>query len=133
MKIPPQAKLEYEKVKTDDWTQGIIEDIQRDEERDTGFKDKDGEPIIRDSIRFKFKLDGYSYPHYSNWMALSQSEKAGLMNKYVPNLVKNYSPDFDLDRLKGMSVRIMWADKGDYQRVELIRPVGEKIDGALPF
>lgn len=135
MKPTPKPKLEYEKVKTDDWTTGVIEDIQRDEKRNTGFKDEAGEEIIKDSIRFKFKLEGYQYAHYSNWMAFSYHEKAGLLSKYIFSLVAPAvaDMDFDLERLKGMEVKVMWADKGEYQRVEIIRPVGKKIDSTIPF
>lgn len=132
----PRPKMEYEKVKTDDWITGIIEDIQRDENRDTGFKDDEtGESKIIDSIRFKFKLEGYNYPHYSRWMAFSYHEKANLLKKYLFNLVEEAQPDmkFDLFRLKGMSVKLMFQDNGDYQNVEMIRPLEKKLDGCLPF
>lgn len=133
---PPREKIEYEKCRTDDWTQGIIEEIQRDEKRDTGFKDDEtGQPKIVDSVRFKFKLDSYNYPHYSRWMSFSYHEKSNLLKKYLFNLVENMQADyrFDLERLKGMAVKIMWQDNGDYQNVEMIRPLDKKMDGALPF
>ena len=136
LKPPPRTKMEYEKVKTDDWTQGIIEDVQHDEKRDTGFKDDDtGENKIVDSVRFKFKLDGYSYPHYSRWMTLSYHEKSNLFKKYITNLVEGAAQDldFDLERLKGFPVKVMWQDNGDFQNVEMVRPLVKKIDPTLPF
>lgn len=136
MQPKPRAKLEYEKVRTDDWTQGIVEDIQLEENRKTGFKDEEtGEEIIKDCVRFKFKLDGYDHPHYSNWMSFSYHEKAGLFLKYICSLVKDAKPDmtFNLERIKGMGVKVMWADKGEYQRVEMVRPLKEKLDPSLLF
>lgn len=121
---------------TSDWTQGIIDDIQRDEKRDTGFKDEDtGENKITDSIRFKFKLEGYHYPHYSRWMAFSYHEKSTLFKKYITNLVEGAKPDmdFDLERLKNFSVKVMWQDNGDYQNLEMIRPLEKKIDPTILF
>jgi hypothetical protein len=136
MKPPPRVKRDYEKVRTDDWVTGEIEDIQREEKRDTGFKDEEtGEPIIKDCIRFKFKLDGYEYPHYSRWLSFSYHEKANLLKKYVMNLVEGAQPDmdFDVERLKGMKVKLMWQDNGDFQNIEMIRPVEKKIDAKIPF
>lgn len=136
MKPPPRTKMQYEKCRTDDWTQGIIEDIQRDEKRDSGFKDDEtGENKIVDSVRFKFKLEGYEYPHYSRWMTFSYHEKATLYKKYICSLVDGVKPDgdFDLERLKGYAVKIMWQDNGDFQNIEMIRPAEKKIDGSLPF
>lgn len=136
MKPVPRTKLEYEKVNTEDWATGIIEDIQREEKRDTGFKDEEtGEPLIKDCIRFKFKLDGYSYPHYSRWMSFSYHEKANLLKKYIFNLVEGAQPemDFDLERLKSMRVKMMWSNNGDFQNIEMIRPLEKKIDPSIPF
>lgn len=136
MKPPPHTKRDYEKVKTDDWTTGIIEDIQRDEKRDTGFKDEEtGESKIVDSVRFKFKLDGYNYPHYSRWLSFSYHEKSNLLKKYLFNLVEGAQPDFDFDieHLKGMKIKIMWQDNGDFQNVEIIKPLEAKIDPTVPF
>lgn len=136
LKPPPRTKMEYEKVRTDDWTQGVIDDIGHDEKRDTGFKDDEtGESKIVDSVRFKFKLEGYHYPHYSRWMALSYHEKATLFKKYLTPLVEGAKPDmdFDLERLKNMGVKVMWVDNRDFQNLEMIRPLDKKIDPTVPF
>lgn len=136
MKPPPRIRMEYEKVNIQDWVPGIIEDIQHDEERETGFKDeKTGEPLIKDCIRFKFQLEGCSYPHYSRWMTFSYHEKANLYKKYLSSLVEGAKPDmdFDLDRLKGMKIKTMWANNGEFQNLEMIRPVDKKLDGTIPF
>lgn len=135
MQPKARAKMDYEKVKTDDWTVGVIEDIQFEANRNTGFKNTDGTDKLVDSVRFKFKLEGYQYPHYSNWMAFSYNEKSGLLTKYLFNLVEEAKAEmeFDLDALKGMPVKVMWMNKGDFQKVEMIRPVKEKIGSGLPF
>ena len=144
MKPPPRTKREYEKVKTDDWVTGIIEDVQRDEKRDTGFKDEEtGETKIVDSIRFKFKLDGYQYPHYSRWMSFSYHEKSNLLKKYLFNLVDGCQPDmdFDIETLKGFAVKLMFQDNGDFQNIEIIKPLKERLsqksapiaDSEIPF
>lgn len=129
MKPKPRPKMEYEKVKTDDWVLGIIEQVQYEENRNTGFKDEEGNDRLVDSVRFKFKLDGYSFPHYSSWMAFSYHEKAGLFLKYLTNLVEGAIPDmdFDLDALEGLVIKSMWVNKGDFQKVEMIRPKNSKI------
>lgn len=136
LKPPPRSKMSYERVDTADWTHGVIEEIQRDEQRETGFKDKEtGEPIIRDCVRFKFKLEGYEYPHYSNWMTFGYGEKFTLFIKYIRPLVKEAEPDldFDLERLKNFPIKVMWVNHGEYQNVEMIRPQGDPIDPTIPF
>ncbi len=136
MKPPPRTKMDYERVETNDWTTGVIDEIQRDEERDTGFKDKKtGEEVVRDCVRFKFKLEGYTYPHYSGWMSFGYGEKFNLFKKYITPLVKGAQPDmdFDLERLKNFPIKIMWVNNGDYQNVEMVRPLKELIDPTLPF
>jgi hypothetical protein len=126
MKPEPHKKTEFEKVKLDDWTYGTIETVERDKERLYEFK---GEKKIKDSIRFKFKLDGYEYPHYSRWMYFGYGEKTTLYTKYIVNLVEGAKPDFDFDlrALVGLEVKIMWAEKNEFQFPEIIRPKGEKI------
>lgn len=137
MKPTPRPKIQYEKVRTDDWVEGIIEDVQRDEKRDTGFKDEEtGEPKIVDCVRFKFKLNGYQHPHYSRWMSFSYHEKSNLMKKYLMSLVDGATPDFDFDieALKGFGVKLMWQDNGDFQNVEMVRPLNGKLKGSeIPF
>lgn len=129
MQPKPKQKLEYEKCRTDDWTQGVIEEVQYEADRNTGFKDDEGNEKIVDCVRFKFKLDGYAYPHYSQWMTFSYHEKSRLMSKFLMNLVEGAKPDmpFDIDALKDMPVKIMWTNNGEYQNIDLIRPLKNKI------
>ena len=35
--------------------------------------------------------------------------------------------DFDIDALKGMKVKVLWAEKNEFQFPETIRPVGKKL------
>ncbi len=128
---PSQRKFDYEMVSTDDWVLGTLKDIERDEEHKTTFK---GQEEIKDCIRFVFALDGYKYIHKSRWMTFVYSEKSNLYNKYLISLVDGIAPfcDFDVELLEGMRVKMMWKtekgkDGNNYQRIELIRPVGEKI------
>lgn len=137
---PERKQLEYERVAKDEWIPGIIEEIERDPKRDTGFPYPDkkpdgsphpmaGQPKIIDSVRFKFKLEGYRYPHRSRWMTFSYHEKSGLYKKYLWNLVEGAAPDmdFDLEALKGMRVKTMWSANGDFDNLEMVRPDQEKI------
>ena len=136
LKPPPRQKIEYEKVATDDWTVGVIDEIEFEKDRATGFRDeKTGEEIIHDSVRFKFILDGYKFPHKSNWMKLSYHEKSNLYIKYLSALVEGAKPDmdFDLEQLQGLPVKIMWKQNGEYQNVEIIRPKGAKVKPDVPF
>ncbi len=42
-------------------------------------------------------------------------------NTLVPDM------DFDLDILKGMDVKTIWVEDGDYDNLELIMPLGAKV------
>lgn len=126
MLLPPK-KNSYEKVRTDDFIPGVIEDIEVTEGKVwKGFKGKPDTTC--DGIRFIFKLEGYDFPHGSGWMKFLMGEKANLYKKYIANLVENAKPDirFDLEELKGMKIKVLYKDNGDYQNVENIRPVGKK-------
>jgi hypothetical protein len=132
VKPPERKKTEYERVTIGDFITGIIEDIEYDMEHQSSFKNPDGTPKITPSVRFKFKLDGYSYPHRSRWMSFSYGEKANLYNKYLAKLVPGAMPDmdYDLDTLKGMKVKTLWAEeKGKdgqiYQHIENIFPIAK--------
>ena len=126
MKPPKRQTVSYEKVKTDDFIQGIIDEIEYDKEHK--FNNK-GEEKIGPAVRFKFVLDGYKYPHRSKWMGFSYGEKSNLYSKFLTALVEGAKPDmdFDLDGLKGLKVKTLWSEKNDFQTVETIRPVGKKI------
>lgn len=126
MKPPPMPKREYEKVKIDDWIAGTIEDINYKDNHTFKYK---GVEKVSPAVRFKFKLNNYEYPHYSKWMFFGYGEKAVLFQKFLSPLVKNASPemDFDLDHLKGFEIKTMWSEKGDFQNLEMVRPLGEKL------
>lgn len=123
---PTKQKIEYEKVKTDDFVIGVIEDIKYEKEHEFNYK---GEMKKADAVRIKFHIDGYKYSKQTPWMTFSYGEKTNLFTKYIMTLVENAEPDmdFDLDQLKGLKVRMLWKDKGEYQHIETIRPVGKKI------
>ncbi len=138
MRPPTRMNFSYERVPADEWIPGIIDEIKLEENRDTGFKDdKTGQPKIVDQVRFKFKLDGCDYPHYSRWMSYSYGEKTSLYTKYIDQLVEGAVPDmdFDLDALIGFPIKTMWTTKGDYDNLEQIRPLTGKFKPAekIPF
>lgn len=133
MKPPQRPRTEFEQVATDDWTTGTISEIQYNENHKRIWQ---GEEKIGPAVRLKFALDGYNFPHYSGWMTFSYGEKTNLFKKYISSLVDGAVPEmeFDLDQLKDLPVKIMWKQNGEYQNVELIRPVNGKIKAEkLPF
>lgn len=128
------SSILYEKVSTEDFVAGIIEEVQYQKEHIfKGYgKDENGNPRPDKKLpatRFKFKLEGCEYPHYSKWMFFGYSEKSNLYLKFLVPLVEGAKPDmdFDLDQLKGMKVKTLWVNKGDFQHIETIRPIGKKI------
>jgi hypothetical protein len=131
MRPPERKKTDYEKVEVDTWINGIIEKVEYDPEHKTNFKDEEtGEEKIISAVRFKFKLDGYQYPHYSRWGTFSYHEKSNLFKKYLVSLVEGAQPDMDLDLdvLNGFPIKTMWGQNGEYQNLEMVRPIGAKID-----
>lgn len=134
MKPQKQAPKDFERVSTDDFIPGVVEDIAYEEAHlFKGYgKDKKGTPIpdrTAPAVRFKFLLEGYKYPHYSRWMSFNYGEKSNIYLKFLVPLVEGAKPDmdFDLDQLKGLKVKILWAEKNDFQFVETIRPIGKKV------
>lgn len=123
---PPKRATEFEKVSCDEFIGGEIETIQYEEAHEFKFQ---GNIKTASAVRFKFKLDGYKYPHYSRWMTFSYGEKANLYLKYLLPLVENAKPDmdFDIDALQGMKVKTLWAENNDFQNLETIRPLGGKL------
>ncbi|MFI5344223.1 MAG: hypothetical protein ACHQUC_08390, partial [Chlamydiales bacterium] len=111
--------------KYDDWIEGIISEIEYDEQHKMSYK---GEEKVASCVRFKFALKGCEFPHRSRWMTFSYGEKANLFKKYLSNLVEDAEPDmdFDLDDLKGFEIKTMWKEEGEYDSLELIRPLGKK-------
>ena len=121
--------MEYEQVKIDEWISGVIEDVQHEEKHEfTGQYAK-----IGPAVRFKFKLDGYQYPHYSRWMVFSYGEKANLYKKFLTPLVDGAYEwfDFEINNLKGMKVKLMYSETASngkrFQNIELIRPALNKL------
>ncbi len=124
--IPEKRKIDYEKCRTDDFTIGVIESIVYDMEHKSVYK---GEAKVGPCVQLIFTLEGYKFPHKTPFMTFSYGEKSNLYKKYVSALVEGATPDmqFDLDQIKGMKVKILWKDKGDYQHVDVIRPADAKI------
>lgn len=127
MKPPARAKTEFERIpKYDEWIEGSILDIAYDPERKRSFN---GEEKVGPCVRFKLGLKGCSFPHYSKWMTFNYSEKSNLYKNFVLPLVEGAEEymDLDLDELKGMEIKTMWSEDGDYDKLAMIRPRVEKI------
>lgn len=134
MKPPQNKKLEFEKVAIGEMLPGIIEDIQYDKEHKfKGFQGK--EDTIQPAVRFKFVLDGYKFSHYSRWFKFNYGEKANLYKIFLTKLVENAESDmdFDLDILKGMKVKTLWNENGDFQNLESIFPNQAKVKANDPL
>lgn len=129
-----RAAVEYEKVAVDEWLPGMIETVQLQEDRpyrhtndDTG----ETEMLTAPHVRFKFKLDGYKYPHYSRWMKASTHKKSNLYSKYLRSLCPTHdceNQQIDVDKLTGVRIKIMWENNGDYQNVTQIRGLDAALD-----
>lgn len=131
MKPKQREQSDYEKVKTDDFIKAKIVDIERDEEHETTWK---GEKKVRDCIRFKFMLEGYEQPHYSRWITFTYGDRGNLYNKYLVPLVAGAYPDcdFDIEELKGMVVKLLWAEKvyengNVFQFIDTVRPFSDQL------
>lgn len=126
---PPVKKMEYEKVPTNDFVNGFIEDIIYDENHMfKGFKGSPDES--KPAVRLVFVIEGLKFPKKTSWMKFNYSAKSNLFKKYISSLVENPKEymDFDLDQLKGLKVKMLWADNGEFQNIETIRPAdGKKI------
>jgi hypothetical protein len=124
---PPQQDRKFEKIPTNDFVSAIIEEIQYEQEHEFTFK---GTINKAPGVKFKFIIEGCEYPHSSRWMKFIYAAKANLYQKYIVPLVEGAKPfmDFDMDQLKGMKVKMLWVDNGEYQNIETIRPAdGKKI------
>lgn len=135
VKPKQRENKEFERVKTDDWTFGVIKDVQFEAEHDfpifkenkeTGKYEKVGSNKA-EGVRFVFELKDYQFKHYSRWMRLNYGSKSTLYSKYLNELVQDPEPDmdFDTDNLIGMPVKVMWKGE-DFQSVEIIRTTGNK-------
>ena len=125
---PQKSDIEYEKIDINDFVTGTIDEIQY--EQDHLFKGFQGaEDKKRPAVRFKFVVNGYQHKHYSRWMTFSYGEKTNLYLKYLVSLVEGALPDmdFDLDKLKGMAVKMLWKEQNGFQSIETIRPIGGKL------
>lgn len=128
---PPRTTTEYEKVKTDDFIKGEIEDVLYDMDHTFKFQ---GNEKKGPAVRLKFRLEGYKYPHFTRWMYFSYGEQTNLFSKYVMSLVEGAEKDmdFDLDKLKGMKVKTLWKEKNNFQSIDTIRPLEGKILAGAP-
>lgn len=127
MKPPKRDSANYEKVKIGDMLPGTITEVKYDEKHT--FKGFQGAAdTVSMGVRFTFTLDGYKHPHYSRWMKFNYGSKANLYAKYLAKLVNNAKPDmdFDLDLLKGMRVKTLWSENGDFQNIDSIFPESSK-------
>lgn len=130
MKLPKTEQKTFEKLVVDEWLNGVIKDIQYDENHKFTWQ---GEEQIKMGVRFVFDMEGYTFPHYSGWLKGNLSEKSNLYKRYVSALVKEAKPDMDidLDVLKGMKIKAIWEEnENGFQRVLKIKPVGQKVDSA---
>lgn len=121
---PPKQATDFERVKTGDFIEGKIIDVEYDMKH--AFRGKFAREAA--AIRLIFELKNYKYKKRTRWMTFSLSEKSNLYKKYASGLIEGAYPDMevDLDMLKGMEVKTIW-EGDDYQSVELIRPLREKL------
>jgi len=134
MKPPKHENKEFEKVTVGEMIPGVIADINYDKEHK--FKGFQGAAdTIQTGVRFKFTLEGCQYSHYSRWMKFSYAEKSNLYKIFIAKLVENPTPDMDLDLdlLKGMKVKTLWNENGEYQNLESIFPAGAKVKASDPL
>lgn len=129
----PQSpnRKDYEKVALGEFIFGVIEKVEYDMQHKSNYQ---GQEKVGPAARLKFRLDGYQFPHCTRWMSFSYAEKSNLFTKYLSKLVDNAEPDmkFDLDKLTGMNVKTLWAEKNDFQFVESIWPADKKIPFVKP-
>lgn len=118
--------IEYEKVKTDEWITGTIANIEYDLARKSIWQ---GKEKTGPAVRIVFEIEGCKYPHKTPWMAFYYVEKSNLYKKYLSKLVDGITVNctFDMDALKGLSVKMMWSNNGEYQNLDLIKPVKDKL------
>jgi hypothetical protein len=129
MSVPKKQSLGLEKLKTGDFINGEIVEIQEDLEHT--FKGFQGKPdTIQPAVRFVFKFDDYKFNHFSRWMKFSYFERANLYIKYISELVENAYPDmdFDIQELVGMKIKAIWKDEANgFQSIQLVKPLKSKL------
>jgi len=117
----------YEKVAVDEWLLGTIDAVQYDPAKLYNHKNKETqewEKLTAPHVRFKFRFDGYEYPHYSRWMKASTNEKSNLYSKYLKYLCPNHDPmdqAIDVGLLAGVRVKVMWENHEDFQNITSLR------------
>jgi hypothetical protein len=129
------ADKEFEKVKVGELIQGFIHSVQEDKEhlfkgfidKETGQKNPD---TIGTAVRFVFMFDDYEFKHYGKWERKSFGAKSNLYKKYIEKLVEKPTPDqkFDLTIFEGLPVKTIWSEKNNFQTVDIILPLSEKIN-----
>lgn len=127
---PKMDPKDYERVKTNELLNTVIDDIQLDEKHP--FKGFQGKPdTIQSAVRFKFMIEGMKFHKYSRWMKFMYSEKSTLYSKYIVPLVSGIKPEakFDIEHLRGMKVKTLWRNNGDFQNLEIIVPA----NGMVPY
>ena len=128
MKPPKRDSKDFEKVAIGEMIIGVIDDVVYDQQHK--FKGYQGaEDTIQPAVRLKFTFKEYKYHHYSRWFKFSYAEKSNLYKIFLTKLVENAQPDmdFDLDMLKGMKIKTVWNENGDFQNLESIFPFDAKI------
>jgi len=132
VRVESSNRMEYERVATDEWLNGVIEKIETRTNTDKKYKDKEsGEYLTKtvEECRFMFSFEGYKFPHRSRWMTLSVSEKSNLYKNYLKKLCPELKPDtsIELDNLIGKKVKVMWEDtewEGTvYQNITTLKPI----------
>lgn len=124
----PPSNREFEKVKVGEFLNGVIKEVQYEKEHEFQYL---GTVTKTLGIRFQLELEGYEHLKYTRWMKFNLGARANLYKKFVSTLVAGATPniDFDLDELQGLKIQTYWVEneKG-YQNIELIKPVGNKIN-----
>lgn len=130
MKPPKNENIKYERVpKYDEWLPTVIENIEYNPAYKKVVK---GDELVYPAVRFKLKIEGCTYCRYSHWLRFSYNDKANLYKTFISTLVEGARPkmDLDLDVLKGMSIKTMWAQNGEYDNLTMVRPASGKITAA---
>ena len=124
--MPPQKPME--RIKTDDFVNGVLTEIKYDPIHTFTYK---GESKEGPAVKLIFQLDGYAETKSSGWLKFMYAEKCNLYKKYIVSLVEGAKPfmQFDIEQLKGIKVKILWkdSDDGKYQNIDVIRAAEAKI------
>lgn len=128
---PKARETQFEKVKIGEFITGKIFDVQYEPEHKFIFN---GQESVKEGVRLVFELDGYQFKHYSRWMTFNYGIKSTLYQKYLSKLVENAEPDmdFDLDTLKGFPIKTIWSENKDFQNLESIFPLFNKLRYSAP-